>query len=402
MDPRRLALAFVLAGCTDPARGEIHVVAHSYHALPVPAATDALVVVVDGDGTRTTRTDAEGRATAQLQAGGSVWVLDDAPPMNNPGPIITVYTDVQPGDTIEVGPEPRAQQQHAARGTMQVVGAPPAGTESIQFASNCLASGSGGATITFDDRCAATAEVLLLATHFYGGVSGTVLEKYIWLPAQPITDGGTITVDPNAWQAPTELSLSFVNAGGPVTYSVSSAFGNVYQQGNRVPAAGMLRVAGGVNAAKGFELQLPSTAVGMPIDLDHVLTPSITTERLPTGSIRWRIADDAGGARVTQASGATFNWIERTPSIDRSHQLRVLSPAASGGTIESPTFPGPLAEYAPPAELISEAGYASARIVRVEGIDSARAKRLADVGTYVLIPELAAAPAWSLATTELQ
>lgn len=223
MAPRFLVLSLLLTGCADSTvRGPVEVVAYSKQDVGATAA-GSLVVFTDVDGSaRTTHIDGAGHASGEVEAGGSVWLLEEAPPGSSSGPWITAYTDVQPGDTIQIGPLPYGG--HAVRGTMQIVGAPPAGAEDVRFASSCSVGYTEPRRITFDDRCGSTADVLLMGSHVVGGTTGTVLVKYIWLPAQPIVDGGTITSDANAWTSPEPPpTINFLNASGPVTYSVGSS-----------------------------------------------------------------------------------------------------------------------------------------------------------------------------------
>ena len=393
-----MALALTLAACSEPTvRGPVEVVA--YDKIQIGPAAGALVVFMDLDGSsRTTEVASDGRASGEVEAGGSVWLFVDRPPDQSPGPYITAYTDVQPGDTLQFGPWP--QEAHAARGTMEIVGTPPAGADDIYFASNCKGPATGRRAIAFDDRCEATADVVLYAIDIVGGTTGIVLKQYIWLPAQPIIDGGTITIDPVAWKTPELVTINFLNAGGPVGYFLATPLGILYAQGKYVPLLGSLRVDGTARGSS-FVMQLPATSPNLDLDLDGVLPPSVTTERSENGDVQWAITDDANGALVAHLMTAEYSWNQPIANYQLAMELRITSPASAQGLIGTPQLPAPLSKYQPGADFqIHKRGF----LFRVEGVDPAIARWVVEsspFGISGIAADPMTKPTWSVASTLL-
>jgi hypothetical protein len=393
-----LALALALTACTERGTERGHVEVVAYDKLGGGPAAGALVVFTDLDGSsRTAEVESDGRASGEVEAGGSVWLFVDRPPDVSPGPYITAYTDVQPGDTLEFGPPP--EEAHAARGTMEIVGMPPAGTDSIRFTSNCPGPPTGRQAIAFDDRCETTADVVIYAHDVVGGTSGTVLRSYIWLPAQPIIDGGTITIDPGAWKTPELVTINFLNSGGPSDYFLTTTLRTIGIQGKYVPLVGSLLASG---QAKGsdFITVFPPTSANIEIDLDGVLSPSVMAELAENGDVQWSIADDANGALVAHAMTAEYSWQQPIANYQLAMELRITSPAAAGGRITTPRLPGPLSKYQPREDfLINKRGF----LFRFEGFDPALARRFAESGSpnspEFRFHHLATMPTWSVAST---
>lgn len=371
-------------------RGPIDVIAYSKR-MGSGTAADALVVFEDVNGdSRTSYTDAAGHASGEIEVGGTVWLLEDSPPGQSPGPWITAYTDVQPGETIQIGPEPG---DHAVRGTMMIDGTPPMGTESIVANSSCRVESLDPRTITFDDRCGTTADVLLMASHFVGGPTGSALVKYIYLPAQPIIDGGTITIDPDAWISPEEPpTLTFTNASNALTYMVRNPLAF---EPNRVPRVGKLRITG-MDGVAYFDMLVPATVVSTPIDVDRILPPAVISERSATG-VTWSIPE--GSPRTVDAVINDYTWIHPEANYELRIRVQIYSLPSSSGAMTIPALPSEMAKYQPGSEFqISRAG-SLIRTDRVD-IDPRRLAELAPVFGAENVPDLSSPMAgWSIGTS---
>jgi hypothetical protein len=396
---RPLALLAVAVGACGLG-GHVDVIAYSARAMG--PMSDLRVVFEDPDGsTRTARTDSDGHAGGNIVAGGTVW-FEDADLMQSPG-FLTARTNVHPGDTVEIGP--RGALPHTSRATMQVTGTPPSGASVLVVTADCYGGpGSALYSMMLDDRCQTTAEVLILAVDQASGAS-SFLVGYIWIPAQPIVDGGTITVDPSAWQPPQAVALDFVNAGGSVDYTVQSAFPNAFYPssppGLTIPV-GALVAQGSVGAPTSFEITFPASAAATPIDLDQILPPAVTTETQSNGDVKWSATGDA--SRVAGAIVTEYDWVHQSsPGYQVPMTLRIIADADSEGVISPFKLPGALSTFAPNEGFMASSGRAA--LVRFTGFADADPKRMVDVpfdpGLELRNVDRSyqAAPMWSVAKT---
>lgn len=376
-------------------------IAHSTldDGAPLPGA---LVIFEDRNGdTRTATTDDDGRASGEIEPGGTVWLVDGYDPQFRNAPSITAYTEVQGGSTVEFGPPP-VPASAPVKAMMTVSGSPPQGADGLMWQTNCSPRSTTPGVIVFDERCGTTAEVLLMATDLVGGTTGTVLVSYIYLPAQPITDGGTITIDPNAWMPPQEVVVTFVH-GTVSSYGVTSPWG-AYQRDNRVPIAGTTMHVHGTIRDSSFLAAFPA-ATSATIDLDNVLGPTIEQERASNGDVTWRVIDTGGGIRVANAVAYTYLWTQPVENYELSMFMMVYGPADTEGVIEHPQLPPQLAKVQPgEGFLVTRHGY----LLRIEGVDPADAPRVAELtmmrsgGPLVPYdPDLATNPGLSVAATFL-
>ena len=373
-----LLTALALAGCSDG--GHVDVVVHRI------ALADAQVSVVftDPDGmSRTADVDADGHASGEIVTGGTVTLAR----LIGGSADLTAYTDVQPGSTLEFGPP---EVDHPSRGTMTITGDVPPGADQIQIAAVCRSNSTspGVQKITLDDRCGATVDLLLVGVKFVN--PNNVNVAYIYLPAQPIVDGGTIALDPTAWRPPEPITIHIHGADGMFeqpnnsvyltdsfgvrTYDVRAAHDTVTAT---MPLAGTFALSAMLTRVPALGqtlyVDLPAVAA-QDLDFAGVLAPWVMQH-----DRSWSV-DDVGGALVASALVADYKWTQPIANYTEDVQLRVISAAPPPGKLPFPNLPAPLAKYQPGPDFQIEA---TARLVRAEGLADIPVARAAEAGTGI-------------------
>ena len=388
-------LAVVCCGCSDDgARGRVDVIAYSeLTGAPYAGAT---VLFADPDGeSRKTSVDDAGHAEGEIAPGGSVWLVELDP--NGTGSnLFTAYTNVQPGATLRFGPDaPRATVA-----TMSLSATPPAGNGQdpvvVRVHSACSPL-RGSANATFDDRCAAAADVLVVAYQ----LDPAVVEypyAYAYYPAMSITNGGTITVATADWRPLDQVTLQFINDGGAIgvpntNVSVMNRFGvrgRTMLAGKTVttqlPLVGglyvevdLLRTLGQAHTFGAVHL---AATASQTVDLASVLAPWVLRD---AGSPTWTV-DDAGGALRAQAMVIEHYWVQPIANFEVMNTARIISAPIAPGTIAVPQLPDDLADQQPGADFQIDS---AARPVRVEGgtdVDPFRVAERAYVGGAIRDP----------------
>lgn len=351
----------------------------------------ALVVFADRDGTsRTAYIDEQGHAQGEIEAGGSVW-LAHLGSTSGAGSNLTAYADVQPGAVLEFGaPQPPSR---AVKGTVTFVGDPPTAFNNIIISSSCSVS-SNLRQVTFDDRCSATADILVVAKD-NPSTGQARITSYAYLTGRPIVDGSTITIAPSEWKEPEPVSIQLTNLRAAFGSEpddiafVSDEFGTQTRstlradtiEANLPLTRGIqltLRVGSGdfLQPGQWVHLALPALAT-QTVDLQPVFAPWVKREQ--ESPLVWSM-DDAGGVLQTDAMVTEYEWVQPIANYDEQMLVRVISAVRAPGEIDLPQLPDALADYQP------EPGFrvnTSVRLVRVEGGDEARSQRFAEmIGRY--------------------
>ncbi|HWO21979.1 MAG TPA: hypothetical protein VNO30_24625 [Kofleriaceae bacterium] len=365
-------IAAVGCGGSDVARGRVDVVAYS--ELTGAPYAGALVLFADRDGqSREAYVDDAGHAGGDVEPGGSVWLVE-LDPSGTGANQLTAYTDVQPGATLRFGPDaPRA-----TTATMPLSATPPPGGGPYPVVARVHSACSplrGSSPARFDDRCAATTDVLVVAYQ----LDPVVVEypyAYAYYPAMPITDGGTLTVATADWRPLDQVTLQLQGDGGAIgvpntRVAVMNQFGvhgRTMLSGKtattQLPLVGGLYVEVDLLRAPGQAhtfgaVHLPATA-SQTVDLANVLAPWVLRD---PGSPTWT-ADDVGGALRAQAMVIEHYWVQPIANYEVMNTARIISAPVAPGTIAVPRLPDGLADQQPGADFQIDS---AARPVRVEG-----------------------------------
>lgn len=360
------ALLFVgLAACSASPRGPVTV--RQLHRSSVVEPDDRFVLFVDADGTsRKVDLDASNEAVGELGAGGSVILVGHDQAAGAAG--MEMYTDVEPGRTLEFGPP--ALVPHAPLATLDVHGVLPGDADQLTYTSAC---GAGIAPqVNLDDRCGAATDLVLVACR-RSYIPATALDgagcepvAYTVLTAQPVIDGAAITIDPAAWRPFDEVTIDVHDTSGiaaaSTSLSVITAYGvqalaeraSASRLTAQLPAIGPVEVQGLIGHTNGsqqtFTARLADPHV---LDLHDVLAPWVTQS-----AAGWTTDDDAGGL-VAHTLVTTFTL--------RGSGLTIYGAPSSAGALELPDLPRTVTAYVADDPLLER----HAQLVRVEGLDPA-------------------------------
>jgi hypothetical protein len=322
--------------------GRVEVYAYTYDLGP---ATNATVVFQDPDGTeRTTTIDGNGYASGEIVAGGMVWLRD--PPILSP-PRVTAYADVQPGSTLRFGRPPNARIA-----TMSWTGQPPMTGEDIRVFTLC--GGGTAQTLFIDDRCGAsvaTIDLLAVAYQVQPGPNDPIPTSYAYLPAQPVTDGGTVAIPSTAWRSLDAVSVQLVNLAGGTSegVGVANAFGFSASaaSGGKLPLVGPSLVVT-ASVARGLQADTVTAVVPLSasatLDFQTVAAPWVTQ---PDASGAWSV-DDVGGLLSADAMATQYGWTVLVPGGEVGLNAFVISPPGPGGTTSFPKIPKAFVDSDPP------------------------------------------------------
>jgi hypothetical protein len=342
-----------------------------------------VVVFADTDGeSRLAITDADGKASGEIEAGGTVWKVRNTGDANMGG-TYTAIEDVQPGDSVSFGPPPRIARPIVA--TMTVVATPPADGYAVRAANRCGTS-FGGPALEFDDRCGSTADALLIG---YYSRTATVA-YYKLLPDQPVADGGTISAPEGPWNQLDTTTITFANLGDRTVSDVAviNQFGVASQHVSVGPtpdvATGTLPVVGDellVSATVRSGTRNQRIALWVPaqtavtIDVDDLLVPFVTQPT--TAPFAWT-GDDGGAAVSADVKIVTYDWTTRVQNVDAAVRVITISDDVSPGEIGLPQLPEGLDQYQPTPEFTVQ------RRVRLLGFDQATtAEQALDLAEYL-------------------
>lgn len=358
--PLRGLVALVLVGCS-PARGRVDVVARPL----VPNAYESFVVFADRDGeSRTATLDAEGRASGEIEDGGSVWFVELGGAVTQVN-TFTAYVDVSTGSTLEFGPPAPTPQA-----TMTITGTPPVG-DLVRLYSTCATQGPMSSELVFDDRCGATADIL--AVSYLRVNPNDQIASYAYLPGRMIMNGAIVAIAPGDWRSPERVMVNLVNAPALPSVSLRNQFGVDSTNdgtGEVLPLVGSgLLVTAQVRLdpltpGQTIIFDLPVQA-SQDVDVNQALAPWVAYKQ--DSELTWS-ADDLGGALPAHATVIEYEWEQPIANYMELVRVRLLSPVREAGTLERPDVPDSLATYQPKSDFRVSS---KVRLVRMEGGDDA-------------------------------
>jgi hypothetical protein len=378
-----VALSMIAAaGCgsnDEKIRGPVEVFAVDRSRMPLPGE---VVVFADTDGeSRSAITDAAGKASGEIEAGGSVWKLRNIGDANMGG-TYTAFEDVQPGDTVTFGPPPSVVRPVVA--TMTLVAAPPEGDFGVRAVTVCGANYNLGTQVQFDDRCGATADVLVLGI----AARDAHVSYYKLMPDQPVIDGGTIAVPDGPWQNLDVAAVTFANLGNRTVSDVwvtneyglrgtnsspTAEVANVYLPvvGDELVVSATIRDAS--FAGQRISVRVPAQ-VATTVDLNAVLAPFVTQPRV--APFVWSV-DDGGGAFSADVKLVEYNWTMQVQNVEAVIRVITISGDVAAGEIGLPRMPEGLDQYQPAPEFTVQR---DVTLIRFD--DATTADQALDGGSY--------------------
>ena len=337
-----------------PARTTVHVLDGAGapvagRAVAFLAADDAVVAEVT--------TDATGAASAEMGAGGSVTVAAAAVVQAGTTPLMFTYLNVRDGDDLVIGEPPRpATQTFGVTLTVPASAAPTAQGFSFNATCNVNASNSTSArSVDMNLRQGCT------TTDFYVEAqdSGLRMISALWLPAQPVTAGATISMGAQ-FVAPVTSMLSVKNvpSGTVITPSLDLVVGDFYP----VPVlfTSELALTGGAGTRLLKHATIPGASLETRVLIEGVGGRSLWVTR--TAAPQNATLDFATAPRVTVDDAAYFpgpsavGWSQTGPATDISMaRLQVVNGTArkfqwvivgpTSGSVRVPHLPGSLGAF---------------------------------------------------------